>query len=161
IGSAVLLKKPFTSEQLADALKVVTTRHTPPQGAAEFGRLSVLIVDDSAPARRHVRSVLAGLGISQFVEALDGAHAVAVLAGGKFDLIVTDYNMPHMDGRGLVGYLKENPATAGVPIIMVTTETDPAKLAAVRRLGVAAVCDKSFPADVVRRVLEQVVKTHE
>src|SRR5262249_18309949 len=67
IGSAVLLKKPFTSEQLADALKVVTTRHTPPQGAAEFGRLSVLIVDDSAPARRHVRSVLAGLGISQFV----------------------------------------------------------------------------------------------
>jgi serine/threonine protein kinase len=157
-GSAALLKKPFTAEQLDEALKLVSARQ---RASAGFGGLSVLIVDDSAPARLHVRSVLEGFGISRLVEAMDGAQAVAAVAGNKFDLIVTDYNMPHMDGRGLVGYLKENPATAAIPVIMVTTEDDPAKLAAVRRLGVAAVCDKSFPAVVVRRVLEQVVKPHE
>jgi two-component system chemotaxis response regulator CheY len=101
-----------------------------------------------------VRNVLSSLGLGQFVEAADGAEAVAALARDTFDLIVTDYNMPFMDGRGLIGYVKQNPATAGVPIIMVTTETDPAKLAAVRKLG-ATVCNKSFPADMVRSIIDQ------
>jgi two-component system chemotaxis response regulator CheY len=65
--------------------------------------------------------------------------------------------MPYMDGGSLVAYLKQNPGTAGVPIIMVTTEKDPAKLDAVRRLGVAAVCDKSFPAETVRKIIDSLV----
>ena len=104
-----------------------------------------------------VIAVLRSLGLSQFVEAVDGARAVAALGGDAFDLIVTDYNMPYMDGRGLVGYLKQNPATAAIPIIMVTTETDPAALAAVRALGVAAICDKSFPADAARAIIDKLV----
>src|SRR5262245_42697033 len=158
-GKAVLLKKPFTPEQLVDALKVVAPGQSPPPATSALGKLRVLIVDDSAPARLHVRGVLTRLGLSQFVEAVDGAHAVAAVAAGTFDLIVTDYNMPHMDGRGLVGYLKQNPSTAALPIIMVTTEDDPGKREAVRRLGVAAVCDKSFPPEVVRKVIEQLVNT--
>ena len=88
------------------------------------------------------------------------AQAVAIVVRETFDLIVTDYNMPYMDGRGLVGYLKQNPATASVPIIMVTTEQDPGKLEAVRaKLGVAAVCDKSFPPDsAVRNIIDELVK---
>ena len=62
-----------------------------------------------------------------------------------------------MDGRGLVGYLKQNPSTASIPIIMVTTEQDPGKLEAVRQMGVA-VCDKSFPPDVARKIIDQLVK---
>jgi serine/threonine protein kinase len=158
-GKAVLLKKPFTPEQLVDALKVVAPGQSPPPATSALGRLRVLIVDDSAAARLHVRDVLTRLGLSHFVEATDGADAVAVVARGTFDLIVTDYNMPHMDGRGLVGYLKQNPSTAAIPIIMVTSEDDPGKLEAVRRLGVAAVCDKSFPPEVVRKVLAQMVST--
>ncbi len=73
-------------------------------------------------------------------------------------MIVTDYNMPHMDGRGLVGYLKQDPATASIPIILVTTEQDPGKLEAVRQLGVAAICDKSLPAEVVGKIIEQLVR---
>jgi two-component system chemotaxis response regulator CheY len=60
-----------------------------------------------------------------------------------------------MDGHGLVGYLKQNPATASVPIIMVTTETDPAKLEAIRGLGVAAICEKSFPREIVRKIVDE------
>ena len=154
-GHAVLVKKPFTPEQLLGALRVVSQRSQPATPSIDRGHLRVLIVDDSAAARLHVRSVLAGMGVAKFAEAADGAQAVAAVARETFDLIVTDYNMPLMDGRGLVGYLKQNPATASVPIIMVTTETDPAKLEAVRLLGVTAVCEKSFPPEVVRKTLDE------
>jgi two-component system chemotaxis response regulator CheY len=154
-GKGVVLQKPFTPEKLAEALRLVA--ETSASGPRDYGKLRVLIVDDSAPARLHIRNVLNSLGLAQFAEAADGAQAVAALAREIFDLIVTDYNMPFMDGRGLVGYVKQNPATASVPIIMVTTETDPAKLEAVRQLGVT-VCDKAFRPDVVRGIIEQVAR---
>ena len=155
-GNAMLLQKPFTAEKLFEALTLVSEQS---QAAKRTrARLRVLIVDDSTPARVHIRRVLEGLGLAEFVEAADGAQAVAATATGSFDLIVTDYNMPFMDGRGLVGYLKQNPATATVPIIMVTTETDPANLEAVRQLGVAAVCEKSFPPEVVGNIIDQLLR---
>jgi two-component system chemotaxis response regulator CheY len=174
-GRAILLHKPFTAEKLGEALKVVTAPALdvmaagarsgcfPPDsapmaqaGKSKFNPVRVLIVDDSAPARLHIRGVLEELGFQKFVEAIDGARAIAAAAKNTFGLIVTDYNMPHMDGRGLIAFLKDNPATASVPIIMVTTETDPRKLDAVRQLGVT-VCDKTFPRDVVGRIIEKIV----
>jgi two-component system chemotaxis response regulator CheY len=169
VANARILTKPFTIEQLAESLSAVTRRtvassgrssvHAPatdPKLAAR-ARFKVLIVDDSAAARLHERGILQSLGFIQFTEAVDGAQAVAHTAGATFDLVVTDYNMPHMDGRGLVGYLRQNPATANVPIIVVTTETDPAKLAEVQRLGASAICDKRFTVEIVRALLEQLL----
>jgi two-component system chemotaxis response regulator CheY len=156
-ANTVLVKKPFTPEQLVSALRVVSDVAQPDAPAKDHGKLRVLIVDDSAAARLHVRNVLGGMGLTHFVEAIDGAQAVAAVSKEPYDLIVTDYNMPLMDGPGLVGYLKQNPVTASVPIIMVTTETDPTKLETVRRLGVAAVCDKSFPAAIVRTIIDELV----
>ncbi len=174
-GQAIVLQKPFTAEALVQAMRLSSPRlHglKPPSGAAmkppsgasnmpaaatppDRSKYRVLIVDDSAPARLNERNVLKALGFTQFIEAIDGAQAVAVVSTEKVNLIVTDYNMPHMDGAGLVGYLKQNAHTASVPIIMVTTETDPDKLEAVRRHGVAAVCEKSFRADAVGKIIEQ------
>jgi two-component system chemotaxis response regulator CheY len=171
LGNAILLKKPFSAVQLGEALRVVGGAPAN-QGAApasyEAGtvivgrpknrsRFRVLIVDDSAAARAHIRSVLTGIGFSQLVDAPDGARAVAVAAAERFDLIVTDYNMPFMDGGSLTAYLKQNAATTSIPIIMVTTETDPAKLEAVRKLGVAGICDKSFAPETVQSILERLV----
>jgi serine/threonine protein kinase/DNA-binding NarL/FixJ family response regulator len=127
-------------------------RQTPTPDRSKY---RVLIVDDSAPARVNERNVLKALGFSQFFEAADGAQAVAVVYTQKIDLIILDYYMPHMDGRALVGYLKQNAPTASVPIIMVTMETDPCKLETVRQLGVVAICEKSFPAKEVRKIIEQ------
>jgi serine/threonine protein kinase/DNA-binding response OmpR family regulator len=168
-GKAVLLHKPFTPEKLIEALKVVTALPVPaaasmsgsnpsatPADRSKLSLLRVLIVDDSASARLHIRGVLEGLGLVRFVEAADGARAVAAITSDAFDLIVTDYNMPYMDGRGLVGFLKKNSATASVPIIMVTSETDPGKLNAIRLLGVT-VCDKNFQRDIVRKIIAQII----
>jgi serine/threonine protein kinase len=158
-GKAVLLKKPFNPEQLLDALRLVCEPVRPGPQAKDRRKLRVLIVDDSTAARLHVRRVLTKLGLTDFVEAIDGAQAVSAIAGQSagqsFDLIVTDYNMPFMDGCGLIGYLKQNPATASVPVMMVTTETDPAKLDAVRRLGVTAICEKSFQIEIVRKIIDE------
>jgi two-component system chemotaxis response regulator CheY len=184
-GRAAVLHKPFTVEQLAEALSLVSRRNLRPAAtaiasgeatvcqpgpaparpqvpaplapstAARRGRLKVLLADDSSAARLHVRGVLRELGFTLVVEAADGAQAVAAVARENFDLVVTDYNMPFMDGLGLVGYLRQNSSTATVPILLVSTEKDAGKLEALRRLGVTAFCEKSFPAAVAREILDR------
>src|SRR5262249_41477407 len=126
-----------------------------PDGPAGKPDLRVLVVDDSAAARSHIRGVLAGLGLRNVTEAADGAEALTVLGREAFDLVVTDYHMPYLDGRGLIDFIRHRSPVPSVPIIVVTTETDPDKLEAVRRLGVAAICDKSFKPEVVRGVLQK------
>jgi two-component system chemotaxis response regulator CheY len=168
LNRVLLLPKPFTAGQLVEAINLATgvsvtmesqglSAGAPPRGAdkADRGQKRVLIVDDSGTTRLHERNVLKGLGFSQFVEVEDGAHAIAVAARDTFHLIVTDYNMPLMDGRALVSYLKQNPPTATIPIIMVTTETDAQKLDLVRKLGVVAILDKVFSPGVVGPLLDK------
>ncbi len=151
-----LLAKPFTAQQLGDAVNLLTGAMSQPQPPASArSRKRVLVVDDSSTARMHMRSVLEGLGFSQFTEVADGAHAIAVAVQETFDLVVTDYNMPLMDGRALVSYFKQNPRTAPLPIVMVTTETDPRKLDEVRQLGVVAILEKSFARGVVGPLLDK------
>jgi serine/threonine protein kinase len=152
LGHVVALSKPFRPDQLAQALTAALgAGPTPPEAP---GDLRALVVDDSGAARSHIRGVLAGLGLHRIVEAGDGAAAVAALEEAKFDLVVTDYNMPRLDGRGLLDFIRHRSTNPSVPVIVVTTETDPAKLEAVRRLGVTAVCDKSFRPEVVRDLLK-------
>jgi serine/threonine protein kinase len=158
-GSAVRLPKPFDLDQLAGALAAAVggpQRQTRPAAPEAAGRLRVLVVDDSAAARGHVRRVLAELGLRQVVEAADGAEAVALLETEAFGLVVTDYHMPRLDGRGLIDFIRHRSSNSSTPVIVVTTETDPAKLAAVRQLGVSAICDKSFEPQVVRGVLGRI-----
>jgi serine/threonine protein kinase len=156
LNRVLTLRKPFTAGQMAEALQVVTGASLPLKSRGKIPRsqLRVLIVDDSTTARIQVRTVLQGLGFSLFTEVPDGAYAIAVAARESCDLIVTDYNMPLMDGRALVSYLKQNPATAVIPIVMVTTETEPRVLDPVRKLGVVAVVEKAFPASVVGPLLD-------
>jgi two-component system chemotaxis response regulator CheY len=157
----VRLPKPFDRDRLAEALAVVSggprqelESRLQTANAGTPTRLRVLVVDDSAAARSHIRGVLAGLGLCHIVEATDGAQAVTLLEKEAFDLVVTDYNMPRLDGRGLIEFIRHRSPVPSVPVIVVTTETDPARLEAVRQLGVSAICDKSFKPEVVRAVLE-------
>jgi two-component system chemotaxis response regulator CheY len=155
-GHTVRLPKPFDLDQLGQALSVAgRTGPAREAGPARIGNLRVLVVDDSAAARVHIRSVLAGLGLRHVVEAADGAEAVALLQRETYDLVVTDYTMPRLDGRGLVDFIRRRSPTPSVPVIVVTSESDPAKLDALRRLGVSAICDKSFKREEVRGLLER------
>ena len=75
------------------------------------------------------------------------------MAGESFDLVITDYNMPRMDGREFVRWIRTQSNQPAVPVIMVTTEFDPEKLAQVYQLGVSAICGKSFERDQVRNIV--------
>jgi two-component system chemotaxis response regulator CheY len=156
-ANEVRLTKPFTTEQLATALGVAT-RGAPNSPTGEYGggrpRLKILLADDSAAARRHARGVLEGLGVGDVTEAVNGAEAVDLLEKGSYDLVVTDYTMPFLDGRGLVEFIRERSSNRSVPVVVVTSETDPAKLAAVRQLGISGIFDKRFQPEAVRAVLD-------
>jgi serine/threonine protein kinase len=160
LNRVVLLHKPFTAANLAGALQLVTGRSVSmvdmPSafGKKERSKLRVLVVDDSTTARTYERMILNSLGFTQIAEANDGAQAIAAATREQFDLIVTDYNMPLLDGRALISYLKQTDSTAKVPIIMVTTESDDRILNPVRELGVAAIFPKTFPKEEVAKVVD-------
>jgi two-component system chemotaxis response regulator CheY len=115
--------------------------------------MRVLIVDDSLASRHHLRRLLEELGIERITEAVDGKQAVALLADTMFDLVITDYNMPEMDGRELTEYIRTQSWQAEVPVLMVTSEQNMGRLAAVERAGVSAICDKPFEAGNIRRLI--------
>lgn len=163
LESIIRLNKPFSAEQLEQALTAAITSSSASVRDANrkvADEIRVLVVDDSSAARSHIRTVLKAAGLACIVEATDGLQAVALLGKERFDLVVTDYNMPRLDGRGVIDFIRSHCPTGSLPVVLVTTETDPAKLEAVRRLGVAAICDKSFPLEVIRKVLQRRGEAH-
>jgi CheY-like chemotaxis protein/tRNA A-37 threonylcarbamoyl transferase component Bud32 len=161
VDRAVLMYKPFDQQQLARSLAQATGRQAeqaPGQDARRPNeQLRVLIADDSAAARAHIRGVLRGLGFALFNEVTDGAAAVEVLRKERFDLVVSDYNMPGRNGAELTHFVRTESAAPSVPVLMVTTETDPDLREKMRRAGVSAICEKSFRPEVVRALLSRLL----
>ncbi|MBB3951648.1 MULTISPECIES: response regulator [Aureimonas] len=87
---------------------------------------SVLCVDDSASVRQMVSFTLESAGYAPDT-AVDGADAITKLEQNKYQLIITDLNMPNLDGIGMIRKVRQMPQHAGLPIVMLTTESDEAK----------------------------------
>ena len=158
-GVIAILPKPFNSEELRVAMHNTLDFIDPNSlHLDDFNpeELHVLIVDDSSMARKHIKRVLSSMGIEKFSEATDGQHAVDMLTEQYFDLVVTDYNMPNMDGRELVDHIRNVSSQASVPVLMVTSEENENRLAAVQQSGVSAICDKPFGVDTVRSLVQQI-----
>jgi two-component system chemotaxis response regulator CheY len=155
-GVCGILPKPFSDEQLHTALaRTLDFLNQDGDLVAELDgeSLRVLLVDDSPSARKYMRRVLENLGIGKFVEAENGRQAVTVLADMQVDLVVTDYNMPEMDGQALVEYIRRQSWQNSVPVLMVTSESNEARLAAVQEAGVSGICDKPFEPEFIKRLL--------
>jgi two-component system chemotaxis response regulator CheY len=102
--------------------------------------------------------VLENLGVRHFLEAENGRQAIEVLAEAMVDLVVTDYNMPEMDGKGLVDHIRQKSWQNSVPILMVTSESDEGRLAAVEEAGVSGICDKPFEPATVKALLNNILR---
>lgn len=154
-GACSIVAKPFTEQQLSRALYAAADYLNPPEDGdvSEIESLRVLLVDDSIASRRHLRRLLAELGIDRITEAADGKQAVALLQDTMVDLVITDYNMPEMDGRELTEYIRTQSWQNSVPVLMVTSEQNMGRLAAVERAGVSAICDKPFEAGSIRKLI--------
>ena len=107
---------------------------------------TILIVDDSASMRQVVSIALKGAGYV-VIEGRDGRDALTKLTGQKVHLIISDVNMPNMDGISFVKAVKQLPAYRFTPIIMLTTESDSAKMNEGRAAGARAWVVKPFQPD--------------
>ncbi|MFO1012222.1 MAG: response regulator [Caulobacteraceae bacterium] len=117
--------------------------------------LTVLTVDDSRTMREMLRMALADAGFS-VIQAEDGVHGLEVLSQNSPDVIVTDINMPRMDGFGFIEEVRGDPTWRGVPILVLTTESDDAKKMRARQAGATGWIVKPFNpvklVDAIRRV---------
>lgn len=104
---------------------------------------TVMIVDDSASLRQVVSMTLKGAGY-EVVEACDGRDALGKLGGQKVHLVISDVNMPNMDGLTFVREMKKNPTYKFTPVIMLTTEAGEEKKAAGQSAGARAWVVKPF-----------------
>ena len=123
----------------------------------------VLVVDDSAAIRKILTRVLrqTGMAIQTIHEAGDGQDALAVMAQQRIDLVLSDINMPKMDGLQLLASIKASPQWNRIPVVMITTEGGETKVAEAVRLGAAGYVRKPFTADQIKEklvgILEQAV----
>lgn len=157
-GVIAILPKPFTPEQLQKSLYATLDFLEPNKvrlGGQAPDEVRVLLVDDMHTSRRFMRQILEKMGIVQVQEAENGVRARELIDREYFDLIITDYYMPEMDGGELIDYIRNESSQGGVPILMVTSASDRSRLAAMEQNGVVAVFDKPFDVDTLRRIVEQ------
>jgi len=159
-GVVAILPKPFVHEDLRRALRTTVDYIDPEEMELEnydVAELNVLVVDDSSTARNHIKRVLSNLGIQQIETAKNGIEAAQILSSAEFDLIVTDLNMPEMDGKQLTEFVRNEMGNTYVPILMVTSEHDEARLGNVQQAGVSAIVDKPFEPQSIREILFRVL----
>lgn len=154
-GVLAVLPKPFDRRDFRNALNAA--RDTLEVNNLELESLDLdtlkgLVVDDSRTARRHMIKLLGSCGIDQCLEAENGKEAIDVLSSQSVDFIITDYNMPEMNGKELTEYLK-NSEFSYLPILMVTSEEDESRLSAVRQAGVCALFDKTIDPASLKNTL--------
>jgi two-component system chemotaxis response regulator CheY len=121
--------------------------------------LDVLLVDDSAAIRKILHRVLvqAEVSLGQVHEASDGREALEKLKTEKVGLILSDINMPNMDGIEFLTRVKADQAFKMVPVLMVTTEGSHAKVMQALELGAAGYVKKPFTADQIKEKLIKIL----
>ena len=120
----------------------------------------VLVVDDSAAIRKILQRVLrqTGMAIQTIHEAGDGQEALAVLANHRPALVLTDINMPKMDGLQLLAAMKGSADWCSIPVVMITTEGGETKVGEAVRLGAAGYVRKPFTADQIKEKLAGILE---
>jgi two-component system chemotaxis response regulator CheY len=159
-GVLAILPKPFDHIDLQRALRATVQIIDSDElelDSYDVSELSLLVVDDSLTSRNHISRVMRSLGIENIETAENGKHAVSKLSEQHYDFIITDLNMPEMDGQELVEYIRTEMGDTLIPIMMVTTENNEARLGNVQQAGVSAILNKPFDPTVIRHMLKQVI----
>ncbi len=121
--------------------------------------VNILIVDDSLPMRSVIIKTIkaSGYGSANFYQAGDGKEALKILKDEWLDLVVTDYNMPDMNGIELISAMKKDEVLSSIPVIVVTTEGSQKKIEEFREKGATDYVKKPFTSEAIREKLTQVL----
>jgi two-component system, chemotaxis family, chemotaxis protein CheY len=120
--------------------------------------MKVLVVDDSSTMRRIIANALKKVGAGEIVEAGNGAEGLQQLNAGTVDLIVTDWNMPVMNGLEFVRELRSLASCATTPVLMVTTNAESADVSGAKEAGVNDYVVKPFTADTLQDKISALMK---
>jgi len=119
--------------------------------------LSFLVVDDFSTMRRIIRNLLKELGYSNVDEAEDGAVAFKKLKSGKFDFVISDWNMPIMDGLDLLKAIRSDAALAKLPVLMVTAEAKKENIIEAAQAGASGYVVKPFSASTLDEKINKII----
>ncbi len=118
--------------------------------------MKILIVDDFATMRRIVKNLLRDLGFKNTSEADDGATALPMLKNGEFDFVITDWNMPNMQGIDLLQAMRADEKLKKIPVLMVTAEAKREQIVKAAGAGVNGYVVKPFTSETLKAKIEKV-----
>jgi two-component system chemotaxis response regulator CheY len=124
--------------------------------AIEPAKLKILVVDDFSTMRRIIRNLLKELGYTNVDEAEDGAVALQRLKLGGIDFVVSDWNMPNMDGLTLLQSVRADPALRTLPFLMITAEAKKENIIAAAQAGASGYIVKPFTAATLGEKLAKI-----
>ncbi len=119
----------------------------------------ILIVDDSSTIRAMIKRTItmAEIPVEAFFEAPDGRQGLQVLTEESVDLVLADLNMPEMNGVEMTREMREDPALAGIPVVVVSAEPDVHKLEALKKENIRGYIRKPFTPEGVRDLLTRIL----
>jgi two-component system chemotaxis response regulator CheY len=123
--------------------------------------LRFLVVDDFSTMRRMVKGVLHELGYVNITEAEDGTTALPILKAGGIDFLVTDWNMPGMQGLELLRAVRADPKLSRMPVLLVTAEAKREQIVAAAQAGVNGYVLKPFTAQTLKAKIEKILATQD
>ena len=118
--------------------------------------IKILVVDDFSTMRRIIKNLLKDLGFSNIQEADDGNTALPMLNKGDFDFVVTDWNMPGMQGIDLLRAIRADDKLKHLPVLMVTAEAKKEQIVAAAQAGVNGYVVKPFTAATLKEKLDKI-----
>jgi len=126
-----------------------------PEGVLDKN-MKVLVVDDFSTMRRIVKNLLRDLGFTNIQEADDGSTALPMLQGGDFDFVVTDWNMPGMQGIDLLKAIRADSSLAHIPVLLITAEAKKEQIIMAAQAGVNGYIVKPFTAGTLKTKLDKI-----
>lgn len=118
--------------------------------------MKILIVDDFSTMRRIIKNLLRDLGFNNTSEADDGNSALPMLQAGSFDFLVTDWNMPGMQGIDLLKAVRADAKLAKLPVLMVTAESKREQIVEAAQAGVSGYVVKPFTAITLKEKIDKI-----
>jgi len=120
---------------------------------------NMLIVDDSFPMRSVIKKTIkaSGFGTTEFFDAANGIEALKILEDEWMDIVITDYNMPEMDGMELIRQMKKNELFGSIPVLVITTEGSQKKVEEFITSGASGYIKKPFTPEFIREKLTEIL----
>jgi two-component system chemotaxis response regulator CheY len=155
-GVIAILPKPFDAQDLSRALQDTLLMLEPNEitlSSFDITEIQALVVDDSLTSSNQLCRILKSMGLSQIDRASNGIEAIALIDDNDYDIIFSDFNMPELDGGGLLRHIRQERLNGVLPVVMATSIQDKQQLDQLKQDGATSLLSKPYQLVNVQRIL--------